>query len=240
MTSHVLRHEQCPQCKAIGKDNERNNLAVYSDGHQWCFSCNYYVHGNTITRYTAKPIESKATLALPSDATPDIPKEAREWFCSYGFDDNTIKKHNLLWSERKEMLLFPYFLEGDLLGWQGRTFGADKTKRKWFTQGEVDTFIYTVGKRSNTLVLAESIVSAIKISRVQEASPIFGSHISNQRLLRISKLYDKIVIWLDPDKRKEAIKAAKTAQLFGLETHVVIADKKPKDYSIEEISIYVL
>ena len=30
-----IRHEPCPQC------NSRNNLARYSDGHAWCFGCQY-------------------------------------------------------------------------------------------------------------------------------------------------------------------------------------------------------
>jgi len=33
--SDFIRHEPCPQC------NSRNNLARYSDGHAWCFGCQY-------------------------------------------------------------------------------------------------------------------------------------------------------------------------------------------------------
>jgi len=244
MTSetYIIRHEQCPKCHELGRDNGRDNLGVYSDGHHWCYSCGYHRSGNALKRFIAMGQQhntNESKITLPYDVCRDLPTDARNWFYQYGFTEHTATKHRIMWSESKQMLVFPYVIEGELLGWQGRTFGADKAKRKWFTQGKVDDFIYTLGTRGRELTLVESIISAIKVSRVAEVSPIFGSTISNQRLLRISKLYDKITIWLDPDKRTTAIKAAHTAQLFGLETHVILADKKPKDYSIEEIDRYI-
>jgi twinkle protein len=41
-TSKVVRHEQCPSCAAKGEDNSANNLAVYDDGHSFCFRENLY------------------------------------------------------------------------------------------------------------------------------------------------------------------------------------------------------
>lgn len=35
------KHEPCPKCQAEGFDNKGNNLARYSDGHGFCFRCNY-------------------------------------------------------------------------------------------------------------------------------------------------------------------------------------------------------
>ena len=43
--AEFIRHEQCPECAAHGRDNSRNNLAVYSDGGSHCFSCGWHVHG---------------------------------------------------------------------------------------------------------------------------------------------------------------------------------------------------
>jgi hypothetical protein len=39
-SSQVIKREQCPRCASQGKDNSHNNLAVYSDGGKFCFSCN--------------------------------------------------------------------------------------------------------------------------------------------------------------------------------------------------------
>ena len=41
--SEFVQHEPCPEC---GSDN---NLARYSDGHGFCFGCNYYEHADGAT-----------------------------------------------------------------------------------------------------------------------------------------------------------------------------------------------
>jgi twinkle protein len=41
-SSKLIRREQCPSCAKEGGDNHEDNLAVYDDGHSFCFKCNYY------------------------------------------------------------------------------------------------------------------------------------------------------------------------------------------------------
>jgi len=43
--SKVIEREQCPACASRGQDTSQDNLAVYSDGHKFCFSCSYYDSG---------------------------------------------------------------------------------------------------------------------------------------------------------------------------------------------------
>ena len=38
--TEFLRHEPCPKC------NSKDNLARYTDGHAFCFGCEYYEHGD--------------------------------------------------------------------------------------------------------------------------------------------------------------------------------------------------
>lgn len=42
--STVVSRERCPKCAALGFDEHGDNLAVFSDGHAYCFrgDCNYY------------------------------------------------------------------------------------------------------------------------------------------------------------------------------------------------------
>jgi len=44
--SNVISREQCPACAQHGRDNSQDNLAVYDDGHKYCFACEHYEHGN--------------------------------------------------------------------------------------------------------------------------------------------------------------------------------------------------
>jgi twinkle protein len=41
MSSKFIRAEQCPDCASRGRDTAKDNLAVYDDGHSYCFACGY-------------------------------------------------------------------------------------------------------------------------------------------------------------------------------------------------------
>ena len=56
MDNKVIRKEQCPQCAKKGRDNSRDNLAVYDDGQTHCFSCGD--HG-FVEHHRTKPIQIK-------------------------------------------------------------------------------------------------------------------------------------------------------------------------------------
>ena len=55
--SKVIKKTACPKCRARGADRSGNNLAVYDDGHTYCYSCNEYKAGNgsTTNVTTLKP-----------------------------------------------------------------------------------------------------------------------------------------------------------------------------------------
>jgi hypothetical protein len=242
MTSHHLHNTTCPKCKQEGKDNGNDNLAVYSDGHVWCWSCGYYASGSRTKAFSIRnqqPKESirpqQHSIRLPSDCDTGIPRQAIRWIENYALTKNTLMKHNVLWSESWQRLIFPYYIEGNLEAWQGRYFGTEKDV-KWFSQGKLNDIIYTLGEKSNSLVLVEDIVSAIKVSAIKQCSPIFGSVISNNRLLRLKNFYDTLYIWLDPDKRKESLQFANKARLFGFTCYTIFSDKDPKETSMEEIT----
>ena len=46
--SNLISRERCPSCASAGRDTSQDNLAVYDDGHKYCFSCNYYQGGNEV------------------------------------------------------------------------------------------------------------------------------------------------------------------------------------------------
>lgn len=246
METYVTHHERCPDCAKLGKDNSHDNLAYYSDGHCWCFSCGYYRPGSRIKTYRNSNVDTPQTTSvrhkevrLPSDCSSEIPRKAREWFYQYGLTEHTITKHTILWSDSRHLLIFPYFIDGVLVGWQGRYFGLDTKHPKWYTNGLVDSFIYTLGKPSDTIVLVEDIVSAIKVSRCLCSSPLFGSVISMSRFNALRHFYKNIVIWLDPDKYKEAIKFAQKGRLLGLNCHVILSSKDPKEHNFIEIQSFL-
>lgn len=41
--SKLVRRAGCPSCHSSGRDKHADNLAVYDDGHSFCFRCNHYI-----------------------------------------------------------------------------------------------------------------------------------------------------------------------------------------------------
>jgi len=50
--SSVISRAQCPQCANKGEDNNKDNLAIFDDGHTHCFKCEYHTKGNQLFRAT--------------------------------------------------------------------------------------------------------------------------------------------------------------------------------------------
>jgi len=216
--------------------------------HHYCFSCGYHLPSNRIIQYqtrnkvvssTEDVKQPREILTLPSDSDRIISPIAKRWLAQYDCNEHTLAKHTILWSDYKQMLIFPYFITGELVGWQGRYFGLDEKHPKWYTKGKVDQFIYTLGKPSDTIVLVEDIVSAIVVSRQQMVSPIFGSVISFKRFLALSHFHSQVIIWLDPDKQKESLSYARKGRLLGLDCKVILSTKDPKEHTQEEIRHYL-
>jgi hypothetical protein len=235
---YVLRHERCPGCAKLGRDTKGDNLAVYSDGHTHCFGCGYHTHGDAITTYKNKQqaIEVKhPTVNLPEDVEYSYPIQALNWMKQYGFNRNNLLGHNILWSESTQLLIFPYYHNGLLFAWQGRYFGPKTDHPKWLTYGKVHEYDYILNPENERIILVEDIVSAIKLSRYESVLPLFGSYISAKRLGQLSRFYPTIIIWLDPDKQKEALQFQKIALQYCANVYVVIADKDPKELEYKQL-----
>ena len=237
-TSHCLGHEPCPNCRRNGNDRNGDNLAVYSDGHKYCFKCNYLETASGNQRLKASLDSSSnstsAAITLPSDVDEQLPSNALAWLKHYSLTQQDITNNTLLWSESYKRLIFPYLSPDGLLGWQGRYLGTEQNKAKWFSRGKLQDFQHVVGnKRSRTCVLTEDIISAIKVSHNTNicASPLFGSHISLAKLLRYKKNFDNIIIWLDDDMKTKVVKYSQLANSIGLRVATVCTQLDPKEYN---------
>ena len=233
-TSHCLGHKPCPNCRRNGNDRNGDNLAVYSDGHKYCFRCGYTVLSSGLKRLQEASTIPRNSIILPSDVDEHLPIQARNFLKNYSLTQHDITNNTLLWSESYKRLIFPYLSPDGLLGWQGRYLGTEQNKAKWFSRGKLQDFQHVVGnKRSRTCVLTEDIISAIKVSHNTNicASPLFGSHISLAKLLRYKKNFDNIIIWLDDDMKTKVVKYSQLANSIGLRVATVCTQLDPKEYN---------
>jgi len=243
-TSHVIRHERCPECAKLGRDNTHDNLAVYSDGHTWCYSCHYSTYPSGIERFKGaitNTVPEKEPLTLPVDCDINYPPRALKWIEQYELTRVDLLNNNVMWSESMQRLIFPVYADGWLLAWQGRYFGTQSSAvakiAKWYGKGNLKDTLHILGK-GDTLVLTEDVVSAMKVAKCGVRSmPIFGCVVGDRfkRLKTVLQPSDRCLVWLDPDKRTEAVKEAKLGVLYGLNCSPVFSEVDPKELSYEEI-----
>lgn len=204
--------------------------------------------------------EKPGTVQLPHDATTSLPVEAAGWLRKYGITASEVARYKMLWSPEQQLLIFPIYGENEtLLAWQARNFRLKKvplekgegtlsqlekgyrTERdgpKYLTKGSLSDIINVFETRDTTdpnlLIATEGVLDALKVSRVYSAMPLYGTHLSTSSMKRIADRFDRLGIWLDPDKKTESVKMALRASQF-IPSFVILTSLDPKDY--DEVSI---
>ncbi len=242
MTSTILYKTRCPRCAEQGKDKHGDNLAVYSDGHSYCYSCNYITSNNSRrTSNLKKPIQE---VSLPLDCDWTLPPEPTKWLLKY-FEYNDIPLITF-WSEERLSLIFPIYDDPikptKLLAYQERYFGDDPKRPKWRGYGIDDSLIQIGGEatRDSSIVLVEDLISYYKVSKVQRCMCLFGSNVSSKKLAQLILLnYKHIILWLDFDKYNYAQTVVPKARMLGLQTSLLVTKEDPKEYSYEEITKFI-
>ena len=240
----IVSKDRCPKCAELGKDTKGDNLVSYSDGHSYCYGCGYTLSSSTrklsnFINNNSQPPPVKHKVFLPSDCTFEYPISALEWVGQYEVKTGYLLRNRVMWSPSKERLIFPIIGgEEDYLAYVGRNFNLSDGKPKWVGYGDLKNTYHLIGESKGTLVLCEDIISAIKLSSITQAMPIFGNHIGIERWKRIFKIVSRevqCIIWLDPDMRVKSLREGALGASIGLDTRVVFSDKDPKEHTYNEI-----
>ena len=235
--------EACPRCRESGKDTAGDNFIRYSDGHGHCFACGLHVFADTVKLLDNKVHGSDKpphkNVSLPSDARNSIDFKALSWLASYDIEMPEVKKHKLMWSHNKQMLIFPIYsaVDGELLAWQGRSFASEGPKSH--SEGPLKHILVPMKpleKDDNSkVVLVEDFVSAMKVSRQYQTLCMFGSTATVEWIRRIKLITDTLYFWLDQDMGIQSMMMAKAATQQGFKVKVIITREDPKRYTNREI-----
>ena len=185
-----------------------------------------------------KPRQSQEEIRLPMDFTNNIQNYPNPYIylMGNGITDEEIVKYNIGYSHYYKRVIFPVYQNDELVYWQGRTIEElTKDNPKWINikkVGREDVYFNATGPGSG-VVLVEDILSAIKVARVRSCTALLGSYISNR--LKLSLINCDVMIWLDYDKKKEAMDYAMGMRAMGINTNFRVTRKDPKEYSTEEI-----
>src|SRR3990167_2944088 len=240
--SHFIKTTQCPRCAEEGRDTSKDNLAVYDDGHTYCYSCAYYTPKNSLKQLVdLRRIGQEHQLEnfLKENLTDDIPLEALTWLSLYDIErfENKIK-----WSPSRNLLIFSFYGDhNNIIAYIGRNFNTEK-KYKWRSGGKISEVFHIqhpkkilTNEWESCIILVEDVISSLKVSRQFIAMPLMGSYISDERFSRLLFFTKEIVFWLDKDKIKSASEHAARAQSFGFTSHIIYTEKDPKEYNNQEI-----
>lgn len=216
-----LKHEACPNCRSVGKDREGNNLARYTNGSAFCFSCRYTEWPD---RYSGVHSGDVAHKAIPKDLTDVLPRENQGWLEQY-LESSEIRSHFKYSPSIKRHI----FQDGTY--WEARSvLGA---KPKTISHGDKPFILFGTG---DPIVVVEDVVSAIKVSRVCTAIPLFGNSLPPEWMVRICKLRPQHVgIWLDSNMVLQARKIVKKFNLLAPIAGTVETELDPKCYTTEQI-----
>jgi hypothetical protein len=237
--ARYLKHEGCSHC------GSRDNVGVYDDGSKFCFGCHWYSTPSfsdkvdRLGRWHAEGCLNllERVLKLPNDFTLELPRSAYEWITQY-LNHVELMEHEVGWSDEYERLIFPVKDENNkLLMWTGRKFSNNPTHTKYLTQGLKNEVVHIIPGTMITdqVVFTEDIVSAIKVARVASAIPLFGTKFPLENAHKVAKRFKKVVFWLDPNMKKEAIKQAMKLEPWFESVRVIFSDFDPKDYTQDEI-----
>ncbi len=224
----MIKRTRCPICAKSGKDRTGDNLAIYPDKSEYCFSCGYYKASNGLYKLKETKKESKI-IQLPFDICQIFPQNILDYLKNINISNKEIKQYHIYWSESEERICFPLIIEGELVGWQGRSLTK---KPKWYSEGDLKNIIYLTNNNTNTIVLVEDLPSAINIGKQNiSCSPIFGAIVSLKRIQTLKLLNkDKFILWLDKDKEIESLKTSHKLRSLGYDCYSLTTDKDPKYY----------
>ena len=256
------RYGKCPYCgtiKRLGFVVTRTTTGFVC----WCHGCHksYSVGGHTPSssecfrsagELKARLIQRRqkqltndtktilrTSVHMPYDVTDELPTSSLVWLRMYNITQQEINKYGLCWSPSLERLILPVRDKSSkLVYWQGRYFGRDRKQPKYIntkcSRGDV---WFDTGDDATTTVLVEDILSAIAISRTGKARAIalLGSFVSDNLIVKLLSEDRQVCVWLDRDKRHDALAFTKRLNVFGITAKTISTVNDPKCYKATTI-----
>jgi len=197
-------------------------------------------------------------LSLPS--YDPFPPTILRFLERYGISTSELVKYAIGYSGRYEQLIFPYYdKEGKLCCIQARNFNESRAKKaKYYNRGSPQETLPIRSSKGicsqenedfkldgpqprlgNSIVITEDALSSIKVARQCDAMPCLGTYLPLHKIIALRALYDKVVVWLDSDKWREARAIADSCKLVGLSATTLLTELDPKCYSDEQINEYL-
>lgn len=175
-------------------------------------------------------------LSLPHDFSMDLskfPLKVKSKLYRYFIHEEDIKEYGIGWSEKLNRLILPVYYEGELVGWQGRSYVDGEVKYITKYKQDSDLFVYIPCKdESKHCAIVEDMFSCIRVSKYVNGLALLGNSISDKALLKVIKKNDKFLVYLDHDNRQvimNTIQIRERLHLLGKYAKVISSEVDPKE-----------
>lgn len=189
--------------------------------------------------YLASTVNSRS-VSLPTDFTLDIPMGKSLWLLKAGVHMALARKYSVGYSAMLDRIVLPVYWHGTLVAIQARSLNSSVRPKYLNTSGvPIRTVLYNSIRmqKARRGVIVEDILSCIRIGEVTPATSILGTTMTDERCLALSRQYEHVDIWMDPDTAGAKGLAAARKQLAfqGVTSTQIHTTKDPKFYSNREI-----
>lgn len=213
--SRVIRKEPCPECIREGRDTAGDNLAVYDDGHKYCYGGHGLIHGSKedfileeLFTYEYLPLRglSKETLKF-YDVKTKIDGEGKPISVGFRYPNGSYKVRLL---DKKD-----FYTTGEIS--KAGLFGRDR-----FSAGESKTITITEGE-FDALALYQTL--GYPVVSVQSSSSAVRDCSHDRAFLNA---FEKVYIAFDGDEHGRRA-CAEVAKLFDPDKVYAVRFTKHKD-----------
>lgn len=220
-----LPHEGCSDSAALCVTNSEDGYIVY------CFKCGhteFIPHHDSI----AERAERKAVMLaqrklidsrsydLPIDFSYELPTDSLVWLGTAGWTLEMTRRYGIGYSKELQRTILPLS--------EGFTARSLKEKPKYIEKSPADA--YWESTKGNQLVtvlgVTEDILSAGRLGEFIPSMALCGTSISTHQL-SLLKNYNKILVWLDPDKAGVS-GTAKAVPRLSLFSDVTVVHNQPE------------
>lgn len=170
----------------------------------------------------------------------DFSPEAKVHARKSGITQGDIDKFGILWSDFHERVIFPVYRDGELIGFQARSYTEQP---KYWTKAGRDRdlwqfFPHNSDTPNDWCVVVEDFYSAIRCIPHMNSFALLGNNISDKGLDFISSKCNNFLIFLDndqPDVKRNARSINERLTLMGKHSSIVTVTLDPKYHSEEAL-----
>lgn len=244
-------NQQCPYCEAR-RGWKWYPPSIESGSGYYCHACHVYKRTPEFDYKVDGGVAGGDNLIELPAYSNECPEQIKEYLRQYHLTIEDVHKvGGYVPYQHPDRLVFPIYYDTRLVSSETRVF-SDGSK-KWLTTGS-KIYAYegggilrkpTCGDSNKTtkdpIFVVEDIISCLNVSKLYGTIALRGTKMSLLTATRLSEIERPIVLWLDGDRagRAGTEETKKLLRNYNLKVSVMITEKDPKCYTIEQMKNYL-